>query len=575
MELPRLLTRILQADGFDVQDPGAVEGRSGATYSVSLVAERDGERRLVDILAFRKARGRDLDALAKITKDTGYDGAVLVALQGREEGVGDQDHETVEVLDRLAVATRLGELLLDDQTPGSGFEAEDAALELLPIRLEERPDAGLSEDDEELAPVPSEQAAEAYSQAAQQAAGDTTNDPVDQAQASPELPEGQAVDPAGPGAAEDLEAAEPDVQDPPVAQADDESDAEWLSEPPSADPEPEEPEPEGPDLDQAPDDGSDAEWLTDPPDGDANEKKGLDGQPATGPDEMELPDDGSDAEWLTEPPDGEANEKKGLDGQPATDPSQIEVPDDGSDAEFLEGSTREKEPEPEGAGQLPPGYQAAEGTSPAKEASDAQWLGDPGPGSSPSGSAEPAPADETEETAGAPAANFLVGGCLPIQIDEAEARRKGQGTLFSVEEAELELLPFHAYTYRCQLTGEGSSQPAEGSVWVSALNGNVVHDPPVDLIYELDVPFSKLEPEHPAAKAETDAHAFLCEELVVREEVRQDFGESSIMERIELSPDPDSVAVEHHGLVYAARWHLVGKNGEVYVDAATGDVLPA
>ncbi len=476
--------------------------------------------------------------MAKITKDTGYDGAVLVALQGREEGVGDQDHETVEVLDRVAVATRLGELLLDDQTPGSAFEAEDAALELLPIRLEERPDEGLSEDDEELAPVSSEQAAEAYSQAAQQAAGDTTSEPVDQAQARPELPEGQTLEPDGPGSAGDLEDAGPGDQDPQVAQAEDESDAEWLSEPPSAEAGSEEPEPDGPDLDQAPDDGSDAEWLTDPP-------------------------------------DGEANEKKGLDGQPATDPSQIEVPDDGSDAEFLEGSTREEEPEPEGAGQLPPGYQAAEGTSPAKEASDAQWLGEPGPGSSRSGAAQHPPADEAEEPTGAPAANFLVGGCLPIQIDEAEARRKGQGTLFSVEEAALELLPFHAYTYRCQLTGEGSSQPAEGSVWVSGLNGNVVHDPSVDLVDELNVPFSKLEPEHPASKAQTDAHAFLCEELVVREEVRQDFGESSIMERIELSPDPDSVEVEHHGLVYAARWHLVGKNGAVYVDAATGDVLPA
>ncbi len=586
MELPRLLTRILQADGYDVQDPGAVEGRSGATYSVSMVAQHDGQRRLVDVVAFRKVRSRDLDALAKITKDTGYDGAILFALKGREDGVEDLDHATVELFDRSTVIDRLGELMLDELTPGSGLEVEDAALDLLPIRLDQRPDepeapASDAVEDEDLAPVASEQAAEAYSQAAQAAAAG--QDPA---------PAPAEVEPQPDEAPPEEARSEPgQTQAPPepaTASQDDGSDAEWLSEPPSAEPDPEpadehRPEPAAtaeaeatsPETSEASDpadDGSDAEWLTDPPDAEANEKAGLESQPVTDPDDIEIPDDGSDAEWLTDPPDAEANEKAGLESQPVTDPDDIEIPDDGSDAEFLQGSTRESEPEPDGDGQLPPGYQASQGTSPAPEASQAEWLDEQG-----ATGPRQAPEEATQTAAldGPPAANFLVGGCVPIEIDEREARRKGQGTLFSVEQATLQLLPFHAYTYRCILDGEGTRQEAEGALWVSALNGNVVHDPAVNLVDEVPAPFTKLEGDHPAAQAQQDAQRFLCEELVVREEVQQDFGESSIMERIELSPDPDSIEIERHGMVYAARWHLVGKNGEVYVDAATGDVLPA
>ncbi|MDX1611452.1 MAG: hypothetical protein R3185_03720, partial [Candidatus Thermoplasmatota archaeon] len=250
-------------------------------------------------------------------------------------------------------------------------------------------------------------------------------------------------------------------------------------------------------------------------------------------------DDGSDAEWLTDPPEPQAAQQE---QPPQRSPAQ--PAGDGSDAEWLESTPKQRAPSPE-----PAPAQAAEASAQEEEALAAPSLPDSG---------------------------FVAGASVPMELDEHAARRKAEEALFQCHEATLELLPFHAFAYACDLTSEnGQTKPASGQLWVSAQTGQAVEVPEVDLVEDLPCSFVKLEPEVDEAQAAEAVGVHLEEALVVRDEVRNEFGESAIIERVEFTPDLDTVRVKRLGFVHVPRWKVTGQNGTIFVDAVTGELIPA
>jgi hypothetical protein len=169
----------------------------------------------------------------------------------------------------------------------------------------------------------------------------------------------------------------------------------------------------------------------------------------------------------------------------------------------------------------------------------------------------------------------LSGRCLPLRIGETDARRMSERIVALVRSAELQLMPFHVFAYHCVLEGPGHSREASGLLWVSSANGAVLEAPTGDLVEDVGVPFTRLKADVAQDAAEQRARTYLTENLVVREAVRKDFGETAILERVTLKPRPGSVHVEPLGTAHAPRWKIDGLDRTVFVDASTGEVIRA
>jgi hypothetical protein len=589
MDLADLLADTLAAEGFEVEQTPPLEGRSGATYPAHLVAERDGERLLVDVIASDPVDGSDLEALDAVVADTGVDGALLLALADEAEEVGGA-HENVEVWPRPTVARRAGAALLSQAVQASDPESiGPSPADGEPTTAD--PDTPTSNTGPRAA--------------ARSATGDNGAELLNGDASSTE----PAADPA-PAPEPDADRgprAEPEPEAEPSPSPDRQGDPQTQSQDPAAaepaDPEPE-PAPESrqggsPDADDLgpegggfldpeemveraekmansgdlPEDG-DAELLTDDPDRQPEAQGSPGGQAAA--------EGGSGTQAPGQPDPDAQPAPQDADPQPAPDSRETEAQPDGpdameegqvfeeADAELLPSKPRdERESQGEPQTQEPATGQGASGAEPATDPGSQATTGSPA-GSGEGGSsplAAAAPTETTEETA------FLSGGCVPPRVTEDEALIAAEDVVFEADEARLELLPFHVFDYACRLEGDGAARDEDDRVWVSAQSGAVVEAPQDDLVEDPGRPNERFQGELGARRAADRAEEDLLASLGRREELREDHSETAVIERVRLEPNPDTLALEHLGKAYAPRWRVEGTDGTVFVDALTGDLV--
>lgn len=607
MDLSSLLSQALTAQGYEVEDAPPLEGRSGATYPVSLIAERSGDRLLVDVLSGRQATAGDLEALDAIVEDTGLDGAIFFALGGVAGGTeASTSVDSVDLRRPEAIEQMLGSLVLDHVT---AVTADPDAIGPSPIDLEAI----------DWQTPPEEKTAPAATDTQNGDGSSRTPQPSPAAMAASDVPNDSDVPDDGDA---ELLTSTPEDADPPNATA---AQAET---PTPAQPEPVEAQGEAPSPEEpAPEPrAAQADHAGDPTEEDDADPGGF-----LSPEEMaqraqqmlendELPSDG-DAELLTGDPDPDPTPSPSPAQSTPTEDADTSNPPEQANGQGSPNTTSEPtDPEPR-ADPTPAPQQASEPAEPIEEgqvfedgdcellpskprqapeepdqAAPSQAEGPAQPQQAPPSEASapeelqarqassPDPSPPVTAATGSPAAAagpsstdaeeaFLSGGCLDPKIDEDDARREAEGALFRVSSARLELLPFHVFGYRCQLVGDGKTKEAEGRVWVSAQSGAVVEDPDGTLADDPGIPHERFQGSIPAAKANEEARRGLLSTLERRDEVREDYNETAVIERVRLSPQEESLELTRLGMAFAPRWRVEGQNGTVFVDAITGDLI--
>lgn len=539
VDLSSLLSDALTDQGYQVEDAREpIQGDSGASYPVSLVATRNEQRYLVDVLASRTVRDEDISALDAIVDDTGLDGALVLALEGTDLTPEIPKAETVDVWDREEVDQAVGHRILD------GLLAGDV-------------------DPDDIGPTPTDgQPADAAS------TGTAT---------SPDTPTTESTPGPEPTQTEPPQASPPSQPetDPTSAQQPDTTD----SEPPTAEP-----------AQTAASNGSQD-------DSNAFEGTGVDQRELLDPEDMleraeqlsqkgEI-DDG-DAELIVEDDEPAADPEPAqpspgaeqpsdpsgptdADPAPATDPdpSDIEPADDGSDAELLDSGPTpppgDSRPGPDADPPEPETATTARTDSQPEDDPDASTSDPSTPSTASSPAAAAGPSSEGE--------SFLSGATIEPQVDEAEARRKAEEVVLEAQDARLELLPFRVYRYQALLEGGGHSENEEGEVWVSTQSGAVVDAPDGDRVDDPDVACERFQGSLSRSETREAARDHLLDALERRDEIRQDYNESAVIERVELAPDPESMTFEDRGKAFAPRWRVDGPNQSVFVDAVTGELV--
>lgn len=520
MDLTRLLADVLTSQGYDVEEAPTLDGRSGAAYPASLIANVDGERLLVDVLASRPVSRRDIQALDAIVQDTGVDGVILFAIGGLDDGATTAALETEVDLrgqetTRKAVGTRILEHVLEhgeiDLADFGPTEAELGTADVPPPETEDS-DAELLTDQE---PSPA-----------------TARTEPGQQEPQTQEPETQATEPEAPA-----ERPEPAVAE---AGGQAEADQEFLS--------PEEMAQRAKEMmekGELPEDG-DAELIIDEDDepSEPQAEPRAEQQPAPEPSAdrqpVQAPDQADEASEEPERPEGEVFEEGDCELLP-------------SDPQPEEQAEAEQQPAPTGSSPEaePAGGEPTTRSPSASASSPAAAAGAPPQGEDP----------------------FLSGGVLEPRIDNQAARREAEAALFQASEARLELLPFHVFAYRCTLEGDGRDRDDEGQVWVSAQSGAAVQGPDGELVDDLEIPNERFQGTLERSSAAERARDHLLENLETREELQEDYSETAIIERVTLTPKADTLELEHLGKAFAPRWRVEGQNGTVFVDALTGDLV--
>ncbi len=605
MDLSSLLSDSLKHEGYEVEDAPPIEGRSGASYPVSLMATRQGRRLIVDVLATRSVGPKDVKALESIVEDTGVDGAILYGLAGLDPALRQNPpSERLELWPREKLATFLGSRLIDAVAAG-----EEGLPELELLSHVDDPPGAAPERTPEQVPEPTREPAssptsEPTPEPAASAASEQGGQMFPEADAEL-LPSGQASDPVETPSPAEAKAtpAEAASSDPSIPQAEppaatggtpDPTPGAAAETPPPPSRSPETPESTG--LDEEADGGfvdpqdmaERAKRMLDageiPDDGDAeilsSSRKPADAPGPSSPPESSSPEPGPPSPQAP-PPDGEpeAEGETGLETEGEPEPEGQAFPD--GDCELLPSKPRTSEAQEARAGDQeeaastpPPGPDRAAPSNPASSSTQpsSSTSSTPPAGSGPATKSPLAAAGAT--TVPAPdEPRFEAGGCIQPQVDQAAARQAAQGALFKVDEVKLELIPFHVFAYECELQGGRTSRPASGRVWVSKQSGAVVPAPEGPMIAEPSGPFTRYEGKLGPEALASNVATYLSDELEVREEVKEDYGESAIIERVTLKPVPESLAVTAVGSAYAPRWKVTGQNGTVYVDALTGDLF--
>jgi hypothetical protein len=519
MDLTSLLTNILTARGYDVEDTPPLEGASGASYPVTLVATRGGETRLVDALASRKLRAQDASALASIVDDVGLDGAIVLALRGVEDDATAELDDRLEVWDETESVQAAGTWLFADALDADDVDAIGPSTNVEPA--DTGPETPIADETD---PTTEETQPASPPQSTASAQETETG-------ATPQGP------PSTNGESSTSPTPDPEPVSEPVTQADADDGDDVLDEPPQQeflDPDEMIERAERMASGDSPSDG-DAELIVEDDSSSEPESQQAQPQPNQTADEVE-----------TEPEQPE----------PRADPTEIEPADDGSDAEILtdddpssDETSNESEPEP--------------ATDPATDATRQPSEAGRGATVSPAAAAGPSEDDEA----------VLSGATIEPELDSDQAVGKARSHVQDVDEARLELLPFQVYDYEATVEGDGNTREVDGTLWVSTQSGSVVEAPDGDMVPEPNAPHERFNGDLGRDSTRSAANEHLQEALEFRDEVRQEYSESAVIERVTFSPREGSIELEDRGKAYAPRWRVEGASGTVFVDAVTGETV--
>lgn len=190
-------------------------------------------------------------------------------------------------------------------------------------------------------------------------------------------------------------------------------------------------------------------------------------------------------------------------------------------------------------------------------------------------------ASEPESTP-APQSGFTY-PLLPVLITQAEAREQARERLFNVTHVEMILQPVHLLDFECDLMGKGTLRydTVRGRVQVHGTDKTVRE---VDPLAVDPAGFTRLADVSGFAaqertlrtsveRADTNAREHLTEAhtRTVDVQVEDEEYNVSYTEKTKVHPRPDHIRLEPLGVFNRVVWRVHGPNGQVDVDALTGE----
>ncbi|HEX2066922.1 MAG TPA: hypothetical protein VHI93_08935 [Candidatus Thermoplasmatota archaeon] len=174
---------------------------------------------------------------------------------------------------------------------------------------------------------------------------------------------------------------------------------------------------------------------------------------------------------------------------------------------------------------------------------------------------------------------------LPVRVTEQDARRKVKDKLFGIGRVELLLQPVHLFDYECDQLREGSLayDTLDGRIQVNASDKGVLDvdpdvanpDAPTLLAAGHGLPVTERVVRIPEERALELARQHVVRKHVRSVEVRVPDHHNSLLytERRKVEPTPDQVRLRPLGIHFRPVWRMMGRNGQIDLDALDGREL--
>ncbi len=163
----------------------------------------------------------------------------------------------------------------------------------------------------------------------------------------------------------------------------------------------------------------------------------------------------------------------------------------------------------------------------------------------------------------------------PNVLSEDDARVFCEDYL-RVYHAQLQLKPYYIFEYSLKVILEGSaeSRVISGIIAVDALDGHYeIWKAGFETTSTLDVPYLKLEPEIPRESAESHAREGLMKEYTTEKEISIEDDAITVIEKRKTRPLENSININPIGLHYLPVWVCEGREGKVYMNAVTKEII--
>ncbi len=163
----------------------------------------------------------------------------------------------------------------------------------------------------------------------------------------------------------------------------------------------------------------------------------------------------------------------------------------------------------------------------------------------------------------------------PNIVSEEDARGFCEDFLY-VYKVHLQLKPYYMFEFVLKVILEGSaeSKAISGIIAVDALDGHYeIWKTGFETTANLDVPYWKLEPEVPLEFAESRAREGLVKEYTTEKEIFIEDSAITVIEKRKTHPLENSININHIGLHYLPVWVCEGREGKVYLNAVTKEII--
>ncbi len=160
-----------------------------------------------------------------------------------------------------------------------------------------------------------------------------------------------------------------------------------------------------------------------------------------------------------------------------------------------------------------------------------------------------------------------------ISREEAEAIAR---SMVHGIRSELLLVPYFLFEYSLELVVEGTMQTrgVKGVLAVNALTGrHELWKRGYETTTRLDVEHRKLEPVNSLHDVKEKIDGILENTYTREEEVKIEGENVTIIEKKKTRPKKGSIRAQFMGLYYLPVWEIMGKEGKILINAASGEII--
>jgi len=145
-----------------------------------------------------------------------------------------------------------------------------------------------------------------------------------------------------------------------------------------------------------------------------------------------------------------------------------------------------------------------------------------------------------------------------------------------VFKTQLNLKPYYIFEYSFKLIVEGTSDTKlmTGIIAMDAIQGkHEIWKTGFETTANIDIPYIKIEPVKSVDDCENKAKEALIKEFTTEKEVSVEDENITIIEKRKTKPLENSIKINYLGLHYLPVWVCEGREGMVFINATTGEIM--